>query len=55
MFRPIAMAVALSLAIVGVQASLVDRGGGLIYADVLRITWLFGGALGVVGLMRRRP
>lgn len=38
--RNIAVAIALALAFSNAQSALHDRGGGLIYDDVLKVTWL---------------
>ncbi|MEF8728082.1 MAG: hypothetical protein V5B34_07695 [Accumulibacter sp.] len=38
--RKLAFAGALAFAMATAHASLIDRGGGLIYDDVLKITWL---------------
>jgi hypothetical protein len=38
--RTLALAATLMTAAAGAQAALVDRGGGLIYDDVLNVTWL---------------
>jgi len=39
--KPLALALLAGIALSGAaQATLIDRGGGLIYDDVLNITWL---------------